>query len=105
MSVDAPETDRQADGRFKPGNAGNPNGNPRNRASHWAALSNEATTDEDCRAVWKAVTDAARCGDMKAADIFLERLAGKVPQAMEHSGPEGGGIVIQYALAQKPADG
>jgi hypothetical protein len=92
--------------KFSPGvQPANPKRNGHAAAQHFMALIRANTPDEDVIAVWKAVMDAARDGDMKAADIVLERLAGKVPQAMEHSGPEGGGIVIQYALAQKPADG
>lgn len=105
MSDGAGENGQGSNPRFTPGGPGGP-GNPNAKhARKWSELLKSTTTEEDFLAVWKAVVDAARDGDMKAADLFLERLCGKVPQALEHSGPEGGGIVIQYLLAKKTADG
>lgn len=95
------------DTRFKPGNPGS-RGNPANaKAQHLRALLIEATTDEEILEVWGAVKAAALDGDMKAADLYLERLLGKVPQALEHTGAEGGAIqVVRYVCEEpsKPAE-
>ena len=108
VSSEAGEKAQEPGGEVKFGPGVQPANGKRNGhslAQHFMAVIRANTPDEDVIAVWKAVCDAARDGDMKAADLFLERLCGKVPQALEHSGPEGGGIVIQYLLAKKTADG
>ena len=98
------EGGRQADGRFAPGNAANPKGNPGNgKAVHFRALIASSTTDEDFMAVWRAIIDAAKGGDMKAADLFCERLMGKVPQAMEHTGADGAPLRIKIVTESEPA--
>jgi hypothetical protein len=100
--VDAGESADKSNPRFTPGGPAGP-GNPHaTRARKWSELLKSSTSEEDFLAVWKAVVDAARGGDMKAADLFLERLCGKVPQAMEHSGPEGETICFQIVAAKPP---
>jgi hypothetical protein len=97
------EAGRQADGRFAAGNVANPKGNPGNgKAVHFRALLANATTDEEFLSVWRAVLDKAKGGDMKAAEIVLDRIAGKVPQAMEVSGEGGGPVLLGWA--DKPAE-
>ena len=87
---------RQADGKFKPGNPGNPNGNPGNAAKHFRALIERNTSDEEFLAGWKAVKEAVASGDMKAATLFFERLLGKPVQAVELSGQDGGALVVTF---------
>jgi hypothetical protein len=111
VSVDAnggapvPVEDRKPDGTFAPGHKGS-GGNPANaRAQHFRALILASETDEQFQAVWASIRECATKGNAAAQQLYMERICGKVPQALEHSGPEGGGIVIQYLLAKKPADG
>lgn len=94
------EDTRQPDGRFKPGNPGNPNGNPGNKAKHWRALLESATSDEDFIAAWQTVKDAVKGGDMKAATLFFERLLGKPVQAVNVGDSEGGSLVFQIVTAK-----
>jgi hypothetical protein len=105
VSDGAGENGQGSNPRFTPGGPGGP-GNPNAKhARKWSELLKSTTTEEDFLAVWKAVVDAARDGDMKAADLFLERLCGKVPQALEHSGPEGGAIHVLTKWGAPPAGG
>jgi hypothetical protein len=61
------------DGRFKPGQSGNPAGKPKG-ARHAALLALDAIGSESAAEVMRAVVDAAKAGDMRAADILLRRL-------------------------------
>src|SRR6478752_7573368 len=75
MMIDGhrPETtvpERRDDaGRFMPGNSGRPRG-----ARHAALLALDAIGADNARDVMQAVVDAARGGDMRAAEILLSRL-------------------------------
>ena len=93
------DEDRQTDGRFKPGNKGNPNGNPGNAAKHFRALLERNTSDEEFLAGWKAIKEAVASGDMKAAELFFSRLLGKPVQAVEMSGADGGAVVVTFKKA------
>ncbi len=59
-----------ADTRFKPGNPGRPRG-----ARNKRTLLAEKIMSDDLEAIARAVTTAARGGDMVAARIILDRLA------------------------------
>ncbi len=58
---------------FKPGQSGNPRGKPPG-ARHAALLALDAIGAEGAADVMRAVMEAARGGDMRAADILLRRL-------------------------------
>jgi hypothetical protein len=60
---------RDGAGRFMPGNSGRPRG-----ARHAALLALDAIGAENAHEVMQAVVDAARGGDMRAAEILLSRL-------------------------------
>ena len=65
----ADRPDRDGRGRFAPGNPGRPKG-----ARHAALLALDAIGAEDAAEVMRAVVEAAKGGDMRAADILLRRL-------------------------------
>lgn len=48
----------------------------------------------------RAVVAKAMDGDMQAAKEIGDRLDGKPAQALEHSGPEGGPLVVTWLAAQ-----
>src|SRR3954471_22446611 len=60
---------RDRAGRFAPGNPGRPRG-----SRHAALIALDAIGADNAREVMQAVVDAARGGDMRAADILLSRL-------------------------------
>src|SRR4051812_33316679 len=64
---------KQADTRFAPGQSGNLAGRPRG-ARHEALLALDAIGAEAGADIMAAVVNAAKGGDMRAADILLRRL-------------------------------
>lgn len=88
---------------FQPGQSGNPGGRkpdefgPVLRAflGKRAAKGQPIRRDVAMRAVYQAAVD----GDMKAMAILLDRAYGKVAVPVEHSGPDGGPLVIRWADA------
>src|SRR4051812_20201195 len=66
-------TGRDHAGRWKPGASGNAAGRPRG-ARHQALVALDAIGADNAREVMQAVVEAARGGDMRAADILLSRL-------------------------------
>jgi len=68
--------DRDARGRFAPGNSGGPGRPPAASVHlHRAALVN-AVTPDDIRAVARMLVDRALEGDVGAAKLLMERLFG-----------------------------
>ncbi|RTL81899.1 MAG: hypothetical protein EKK29_17255 [Hyphomicrobiales bacterium] len=61
------------DGRWQPGQSGNPAGKPRG-ARHKTTVLAEKLMQDDAEAVVNAVLSAAKTGDMTAARIVLDRL-------------------------------
>jgi hypothetical protein len=66
--ADRPDRDGVS-GRFLPGNPGRPRG-----SRHQALLALDAIGADNASAVMQAVVNAAKGGDMRAADILLRRL-------------------------------
>jgi hypothetical protein len=104
---------RDASGKFKPGQSGNPGGRPR---GDLARLIRERVT-EDGQASPDVLVDfwfsvlankvpgmegEAKIQDMqRASEVLAERGWGKATQPMEHSGPEGKGVSIAIDLGGK----
>lgn len=60
----------------------------------------EAGTDrERLLDIAEALVAKAESGDLQAIKEIADRLDGKVPQGLEHSGPDGGAMVVQLAPA------
>lgn len=66
-------TDRQQDGRFRPGKSGNPAGRPIG-ARHRSTVMVENLLAGEAEAVARTVVQAAIDGDMVAARLVLERV-------------------------------
>ena len=84
---------------FAKGNRANPNGGPRKKQCLTHLLRRSLSglgPDGKPRkaALAKKVADLALQGKPWAVQLVWERIDGKVPQALEHSGPEGGSIPI-----------
>ncbi len=68
--------DRDAQGRFLPGNPGGP-GNPHGAAvARFRSALMTAVTEEDLHEIARALVDAAKGGDVTAARLLLDRLLG-----------------------------
>jgi hypothetical protein len=61
-------------GRFQKGQSGNPAGKPRGTRSRVTVIAQQLMND-DLELIIKAVTEAAKAGDMTAAKIVLDRVA------------------------------
>lgn len=73
--------DRDARGRFAPGNPGGP-GNPHARqVARLRAALLEAVTPADVREIIAVVVEAARGGDLAAAKLLFDRLLGPPVEA------------------------
>lgn len=88
---------RDDKGRFVPGVSGNPEGRPKDSVSALTALKRVARTHPDklydaCLAVLQKAIDE---GDVKALNLYLDRLDGPVKQAIEHSGGLSGSVHIR----------
>jgi uncharacterized protein DUF5681 len=72
---DEPEpTGPKQDGRFQPGQSGNPAGRPKGALNEATRLV-QALMAGDAEAVFSTVIDKAKAGDMVAARLVVERLA------------------------------
>ena len=87
---------RDQGGRFAAGQSGNAKGKPRG-SRHVALVALDAIGAEGAEDVMRAVVDAARHGDMRAADLLLRRL--RSPDA----GPETVMLETQFAARQSCA--
>jgi hypothetical protein len=65
---------KQARGRFKPGQSGNPAGKPKGTRNRVTLLA-ERLMIADAEGVVRAVIDAAKGGDVAAAKVVLDRIA------------------------------
>ena len=72
---------RGSNGRFAKGNPGGP-GNPfARRVARQRTLIQEAVTDEDLRAIVRALVERAKGGDIAAIREVLNRVVGKAPES------------------------
>jgi hypothetical protein len=92
---------RTARGRFAQGNLGGP-GNPyaRRTAALRSALL-ESVTEQDIRAVARALLKRAKAGEIPAIRELLDRLLGKAGDA---SPEDAGGIVLNVVTGLPPDD-
>lgn len=90
--------------QFKKGQSGNPNGRPK-RPSLTTKL-REALADYESSTgkafdellVNRLLKEAIEKGDMRAIHMIWERMDGKVPQGLEHSGRNGSPIKTETAI-------
>ena len=68
-----PETTVSNQGRFKPGQSGNPAGRPKG-ARHASTLAIEALLDGEGEAITRKAIEAAKAGDMVAIRLVLDRI-------------------------------
>ena len=67
------ETTASNQGRFKPGQSGNPAGRPKG-ARHASTLAIEALLDGEGEAITRKAIEAAKAGDMVAIRLVLDRI-------------------------------
>jgi hypothetical protein len=102
----------KATGQFGPGNTAAAGNHSSKRAKAIRQLFSEEITDTKLRLLvaklyYRAMeTPEDGQADIAAARELLDRMFGKVPQAMEHSGPEGAPVRVVYCREDpaKPAE-
>lgn len=84
---------RNKKGQFAKGVSGNPGGRPSGDISI-TALIDRAVSIDDWLFIFDLLKKKAFRGDLKAIEMLLDRRFGKAIQANEHTGKDGGPIVI-----------
>ncbi len=93
---------------FEPGNAAAAGRHVSKRAALVKALFSEEITEQEIRALARKLYNRAMAepkqgqADVSAAEALLDRMFGKVPQALEHTGPEGGPVVLSWPALTVP---
>lgn len=93
---------------FKKGQSGNPAGRPRKLPGLDLLLADIMGDEKDgisaAEAILRKLRQMAINGNLRAAEILLERSYGKVKQPVEHSGPDGGAIETKTIVINIPPD-
>jgi len=91
---------RQINGQFAAGNPGGPGNMLARRQHELRRLLNDHTSEQDTVEVWRSIVNDAKGGDAVARKLFCDYVLGKPTQALEISGPDGGGVNINNVLAR-----
>lgn len=70
---------------FKPGQSGNPKGRPK-ELPELKTLLEDVVGEDGAKEIIESLKVQARKGNVRAAEILLERMYGKTKQPIEHSG-------------------
>lgn len=93
--------------QFKPGQSGNPNGRPKKLPRLDDLLSDIMGEEKDgitaAEAILKRLRQMATQGNIKAAEMLLDRSYGKARQPVELPGKDGGAIKIEWPNDSNPA--
>lgn len=86
--------------QFKPGQSGNPKGRPK-KIPKLDELLGEVLGAETrgvtaAEAILKRLRSQAAAGNVRAAELLLDRAYGKAKQPMEHTGANGGPVEIKW---------
>jgi hypothetical protein len=88
--------------RFKPGQSGNPKGRPKKIPAIDELLAEVLGEEKDGKTAAQVILMALRAkatkGDVRAAEVLLERAYGKVKERHELSGPDGGPIETKFDI-------
>ena len=95
-----------AEHQFKPGQSGNPNGRPKKLPRLDDLLSDIMGEEKDgmtaAEAILKRLRQMATQGNIKAAEMLLDRSYGKAKQPVEHTGKDGAPIEIKWPDGSNP---
>lgn len=93
---------------FKKGQSGNPAGRPRKLPGLDEMLADVMGDEKDgvsaAEVILRKLRQMAISGNLRAAEILLERSYGKVKQPVEHSGKDGGAIETKTIIINIPPD-
>jgi len=84
--------------KFKKGESGNPNGRPRKLPEIDKLMADVLGEEKDgieaAKAILMALRSRATKGDVKAAEVLLDRAYGKAKQDLQVTGKDGGPLQI-----------
>ena len=87
---------------FQKGKSGNPSGRPKSKMMTEALILALKRVDRQNRTaiqnIVNKLVDRAEEGELMAIKEVFDRIEGKAPQALEHSGFEGGSLVIENII-------
>ena len=88
--------DRDARGRFKPGNKAAKNGGrpSKPREERYTEILREAVTFAQFERIVRRIAQKAERGDLPAAKLLFEYIIGKPPQQYQLTGRDGGAIEL-----------
>src|SRR6478609_1322860 len=93
---------------FKKGQTGNPNGRPKKLPAIDELLDKVLGTDgsgkSEAEAILNALKAKAKRGDVRAAELLLDRAYGKAKQAIQMSGDKENPLFIEASLTQEQID-
>ena len=83
--------------KFIKGESGNPSGRPKGSVDVVAELNRQLRAKpKDLQAIIKALIDEAKSGNVKAIEVILDRLNGKVAQPLSNSDGTPIKILVEY---------
>lgn len=86
--------------QFKPGQSGNPNGRPKKLPQLDVLLADILGEEKDgitaAEAILKRLRAEAASGNLRAAEIILDRAYGKAKQHLELTGKDGQALKVEY---------
>lgn len=95
--------------KFKKGQSGNPNGRPKKLPQIDTLIADILGEEKDgttaAEAILKKLRQMAASGNLKAAEMLLDRAYGKAKQAIEHTGKDGAEIQIKNIIIEIPDGG
>lgn len=93
---------------FKKGQSGNPAGRPKKLPGLDALLADVLGDEKDgvtaADAILRKLRQMAISGNIRAAEILLERAYGKAKQPVEHTGKDGGPVETKTIVINIPPD-
>lgn len=80
-------------GQFQPGQSGNPAGRPSVKKLTATLISKlEENDGKGYEEIMQKLINLAKSGNMKAIEVILDRVEGKLVQGMEHTGKNGSAL-------------
>jgi len=94
--------------KFKKGQSGNPSGRPKKLPQLDKLMADVLGEEKDgitaAEAILKKLRQMAASGNLRAAEILLDRGYGKPKTSIEHTGKDGGEITIKTVTIEIPKD-
>ena len=91
--------ERDENGKFLKGHSGGPGRPKKERELRFYEITLAAVTFEDWKAIIEKAVTQAKKGDSVARKFLADYLMGQPIQRLEHTGADGGGMIIRVEYA------